>query len=252
MLLFLISVVFFKLYGWDLFSRHMYIQEFNTKIHEFTLSPLPHSLSHTKWDVENTKQRNQHGFFRFPAIATGKERILIYINLIKHYWSKAVTSKEEHAIWSSKETPEELCRKTGIKHKVISQPSEEKNWPFFEQLLSETALYHVFLSAGYPIPGVPQGTTSHIYKQAVLRQEEHKHSASYLWKLSGFPYVLISLYSHWKRKCHNCLYTSVPFCFFLTFLAFFSRDKNWIQDTFSQRILFCVCSSIIFSKLKNG
>lgn len=39
------------------------------------------------------------------------EIILIYINLIKHQWSKAVDSKEEHAIWSCKKTPEELCQK---------------------------------------------------------------------------------------------------------------------------------------------
>lgn len=49
-----------------------------------------------------------------------KDRILIYINLIKHYWSKAVTSKEEYAIWSYKETPDYLSQKKIIKEKVIS------------------------------------------------------------------------------------------------------------------------------------
>lgn len=186
-------------------------------MHESSLLPLPCSLSRTKWNVENTKQRNQHGFFRFPAIATGKERILIYINLIKHYWSKAVTSKEAHAIWSWKETPEELCRKTGKKHNVIYNLQKRRNGYF---LSSSGVKQPCLIFCSQPVTPYleshrAQHPRFHIYKQAVLRQDVHKLSASYLWKLSGFLYLLTSCYNQQNHKCHNnCLYTSVSFCLF--------------------------------------
>lgn len=54
---------FFKLCCLVLFSSHTYMEKFKTEIHEFSLLPLPHSLTHTTWNVENIKQRNQHSFF---------------------------------------------------------------------------------------------------------------------------------------------------------------------------------------------